>query len=66
MARSVRSLLSSAETVERRIDSGVSLFSRSSTFAEASSAFSCACCTFFSERSMNFLSTSSIVPTLVF
>ena len=67
MALSVLSRDCSPDTVERRIDSGVSEASRSSTFAVAlvdsredwtSSAFACASVTFCSASSMNLLKTS--------
>lgn len=67
MARSVRSRDCSPETVDKRIDSGVSLASRSSTLAVAavvssvdctSFAFAWAVWTFSSANSMNFLRTS--------
>ena len=67
MARSVRSRDCSPETVERRIDSGVSEASRSSTFWVdevvssddwTSSALAWASVTLCSASSMNFLKTS--------
>ena len=68
MARSVRSFDCSPETVDSRIDSGVSIASRSSTFELPEpvgsrvdwivSAFACASVTFSSESSMNFLRTN--------
>lgn len=66
MARSVRSRDCSPETVARRMDSGVSVASRSSTLVEAvasmldwtSSAFSWAAVTLLTASSMNFFRTS--------